>query len=64
MASSKQKPESAYEGHGDSSTPPSIRKGQFKTPATFLDSGALSATYPKGTSPNVKTGQPSGESIN
>jgi hypothetical protein len=64
MASSKHKPESAYEGHGDSSTPPSIRKGKFESPATFLDSGSLASTYPKGTSPNVKSGQPSGESIN
>jgi hypothetical protein len=63
MASSKMKPESAYEGHGDPSTPPAVKKGKFMTPATFLDSGALASTYPKGTSPNVKTSEPSGERV-
>lgn len=64
MASSKHKPESDYAGHGDTSTPPAIRKGKFESPATFLDSGALGSTYPKGTSPNVKSGTPSGEAVN
>ena len=63
MASSKHKPESAYEGHGDSSMPPAVRKGKFESPATFLDSGSLDVMYPKGTSPNVKNGQPSGEAV-
>jgi hypothetical protein len=43
--------------------PPSAKKGTFTGIGTFLDSGALGQTYPKGTSPNVKTGQPSGEVV-
>lgn len=61
MASTKTKMSSMYEGHGESSTPPSVRKGKFEAVGTYLDSGAMTSTFPKGTSPNVKTGTSSGQ---
>lgn len=60
MASTKQKPQAGYEGHGDSSTAPSPRKGKFEAIGTYLDAGQLTSTFPKGTGPNVKTGTSSG----
>jgi hypothetical protein len=61
MGSTKLKEQPGYMGHGDPSMPPSIRKGTFAAIGTFVDSGNLGKIYPKGISPNVKQGTPSGE---
>ena len=60
MASTKKRVDPGYEGHGENSNPPSVRKGKFEAVGTFLDTGAMTSTFPKGTSPNVKTGTSSG----
>jgi hypothetical protein len=60
MASTKKKTEAGYEGHGETSSSPSPRKGKFYAVGTYLDSGQMTSTFPKGTSPNVKTGTSSG----
>lgn len=60
MGSIKQKEEAGYEGHGENSMPPSVKKGKFEAIGTFIDSGAQTTTFPKGIGPNVKTGTSSG----
>lgn len=60
MASVKEMTKADYEGHGENSKPPSVRKGKFEAVGTYIDSGAQTSTFPKGTSPNVKTGTSSG----
>lgn len=49
-----------YEGHGESSKPPSVKKGKFEAVGTYMDTGAMTTTFPKGISPNVKTGASGG----
>lgn len=60
MGSVKKKTEAMYEGHGENSNPPSVKKGKFEAIGTFMDTGAMTSTFPKGISPNVKTGTSSG----
>ena len=60
MASKKESPSSEYEGHGENSRPPSVKKGEFCAIGTYIDDGAMNSTFPKGISPNVKTGTSSG----
>ncbi len=61
MSVKKLKELPGYQGHGESSMPPSPRKGTFYGIGTWLDAGAMNSTFPKGTSPNVKTGTSSGQ---
>jgi len=61
MASKKLMPLSDYQGHGEPSKAPNIRKGSFMAIGTYVDSGNIGSIYPKGISPNVKSGSPSGE---
>lgn len=56
MSKTKKSTESAYEGHGENSQPPSVKKGKFEAVGTFMDTGSMTSTYPKGLSVNVKTG--------
>lgn len=56
MSSKKQKPESGYEGHGDSSNAPSPKKGKFTAIGTYMDAGTMTTTSPKSISVNVKSG--------
>lgn len=60
MASTKLNTKPDYEGHGENSKPPSVRKGKFEAVGTYIDSGAMTSTFPKGIGPNVKTGTSSG----
>ena len=60
MASTKLKSQAGYEGHGDPSSAPSVRKGKFEAIGTYVDTGAMTSTFPKGIGPNVKTGTSSG----
>lgn len=60
MSSTKKMPEANYEGHGETSKPPSVKKGKFEAIGTYVDSGAMTSTFPKGIGPNVKTGTSSG----
>lgn len=61
MATTKLKQQPGYEGHGESSSAPTVRKGKLYAVGTYIDSGQMSSCYPKGTSPNVKTGTSSGQ---
>jgi hypothetical protein len=54
MATKRETPAEAYEGHGDNSKAPSVRKGTFEQVGSVVD---LST---KAISPNVKTGPSSG----
>lgn len=60
MASKKLNTVAGYEGHGENSKPPSVRKGTFEAVGTYMDTGAMTSTFPKGIGPNVKTGTSSG----
>jgi hypothetical protein len=60
MSSVKKKTDPGYENHGENSQPPSVRKGKFEAVGTYMDAGAMTSTFPKATSPNVKTGTSSG----
>lgn len=60
MSSTKKKTEPDYEGHGENSNPPSVRKGKFSAVGTYMDTGAMTSTFPKAIGPNVKTGTSSG----
>lgn len=60
MASTKKMTDASYEGHGENSKPPSVKKGKFEAIGTFMDTGAMTSTFPKGIGPNVKTGTSSG----
>jgi hypothetical protein len=52
--STKRAPSEIFEGHGDSSVAPSIKKG------TFLQVGSVVPMQTRPISPNAKTGNPSG----
>ena len=60
MSQTKLKTLAGYEGHGENSTPPSLKKGKFEAIGTFIDSGAMTTTFPKALGPNMKTGTSSG----
>jgi hypothetical protein len=48
-----------YEGHGESSKAPEVQKGTFLQVGTVVE-GPMVKTFPKGISPNVKSGTGSG----
>ena len=50
----KRAPDEQYEGHGDGSKAPTVKKG------TYLQIGTVVELSTKGISPNVKTGVSSG----
>jgi hypothetical protein len=54
MATTKKAPSQEFEGHGESSVAPSIKKGVFQQVGTVIPLQA------KAISPNVKSGNPSG----
>lgn len=60
MASTKKFGGIDPEGHGENSKAPSVRKGKFEAVGTYMDTGAMTSTFPKGIGPNVKTGTSSG----
>jgi len=53
----KRAPESNYEGHGDDSKAPTLKKG------TFEQVGSVVELQSKTFSPNVKTGKASGDEV-
>ena len=50
---------STREGHGEGSKAPGVKKGQFFQVGTYAEGGSISL-FPKGISPNVKSGTSSG----
>jgi hypothetical protein len=53
----KRAPAEIYEGHGDNSKAPSIKKGEFQQVGSVVE--LQSKTY----SPNAKTGKASGDEV-
>jgi hypothetical protein len=54
MATKRAMPDEVFEGHGDASPAPELKKG------SFLQVGTATPISTKGISPNVKTGTSSG----
>lgn len=54
MAETKRAPAGVYEGHGEDSKAPSVKKG------TFIQVGSVIPLQSKAISANVKSGNPSG----
>ena len=49
-----------FEGHGESSKAPSVKKGTFYQVGTYAE-GEFFTTFPKAISPNTKSGTSSGD---
>lgn len=60
MSSTKLKEQPGYEGHGEPSNPPSVKKGKFEGIGTYMDCESMTSTSPTAQSPNVKSGQNAG----
>jgi hypothetical protein len=57
MATTKEKPEETFEGHGEGAKWPTVKKG------TFLAVGTPVEMQSKAFSPNVKNGKASGDEV-